>query len=153
MRPDRTFRPKVDLWLALLVSGAAALPLVAAIWLVVQGETKGVLLLTGWGGAMLLIVGVLSVPLRYVCRSDHLHIQSGWIKWDVPYALLRRVARSRNPLSAPAWSLQRVKLETADGAFILVSPDDRELFIRELADRCPHLVPTAAGLSAPLRSP
>lgn len=153
MRPDRTFRSKVDLWLALLVAGAAALPLAVAIWLAWRGETKGVILLGGWGAAMLLLVGVLSAPLRYVCRGDRLHIRSGWLEWDVPYASLRRVTRSRNPLSAPAWSLRRVKLETADGASILVSPDDRESFIEEIAGRCPHLTSTAAGLVAPPRPP
>lgn len=153
MPPDRTFRSQVDLWLVLLVAGAAVLPLVAAGWLASRGETRGVLLLAGWGTTMVLLVGVLNAPLRYTCRRDCLHIQSGWLAWDVPYARLRRVTRSRSPLPAPAWSWRRVRLETEDGAFILVSPDDRESFIEEIAGRCPHLTSTAAGLVVSSRLP
>ncbi|MBA3848528.1 MAG: hypothetical protein C0502_00850 [Opitutus sp.] len=153
MRPDRTFRSKVDVWLVVLLGVSAALPLLAAGWLVWRGEFRGVLLLGLWGAVMLLAVGVLTVPLRYVFRADRLHIQSGWLEWDVPYAGLRKAAPSLNPLSAPAWSIHRVKLESAGGSFILVSPDDRKSFMDELAARCPHLVRTADGLAARPPSP
>ncbi len=148
MPPDRTFRSRVDAWLVLLVGGAAALPIGAAIWLGLHGYTRGVLLLACWGTTMVAVGAALSWPLRYTLRADRLHIQSGWLDWDVPYAALRAVAPSRNPLAAPAWSLQRVRLDFADG-FILVSPDDRELFIEEIAGRCPHLARVGAGLASP----
>lgn len=149
MRPDRTFRSRVDGWLVAVVGLAAALPAATAVWLAAHGQMRGVLLLGCWGVVMLLVVGVLSVPLRYTFRADHLHIQSGWLDWDVPYATIRAAAPSWNPLSAPAWSLRRVKITSADGSFILVSPDDRKSFIEELAARCSHLTPTASGLAFP----
>lgn len=148
MPPDRMFRSRVDVALVLLVGGAAALPLVAAIWLGLHGQTRGVLLLTCWGTTMVAVGAVLSWPLRYTLRADRLHIQSGWLEWDVFYSALRAVTPSRNPLAAPAWSLRRVRLDFADGC-ILVSPDDRELFIEEIAGRCPHLVRVGAGLVSP----
>lgn len=148
MPPDRTFHSRVDAWLVLLVGGAAAVPIAAAIWLGLHGHTRGVLLLACWGTTMVAVGAALSWPLRYTLRADRLHIQSGWLDWDVPYAALRAVAPSRNPLTAPAWSLRRVRLDFADG-FILVSPDDRELFIEEIAGRCPHLVRVGAGLESP----
>lgn len=145
MLPEKTFRSRVDAWLVLAVVAATALPIGAAMWLAQHGQMHGVLLLGCWGTAMGFVVAALSRPLRYTLRTDRLHIQSGWLDWDVPYAALRRVAPSWNPLAAPAWSLRRVRLDFADG-FILVSPDDREVFIQELAERCPHLVRTGAGL-------
>ncbi|WP_415909077.1 PH domain-containing protein [Oleiharenicola sp. Vm1] len=152
MPPEKTFRSRVDAWLVAVVAGATALPIAAAIWLASHGQTHGVLLLGCWGVTMLAVGGALSWPLRYTLRADRLHIQSGWLEWDVPYASLRAVAPSRNPLAAPAWSLRRVRLDFADG-FILVSPDDREVFISELAERCPHLVRTGAGLAKHLPLP
>lgn len=146
MRPDKTFRSRVDAWLVALVGGAAALPIAAAVWLSTHGQSRGVFLLSCWGTTMLAIGAALSWPLRYTLRSDRLHIQSGWLDWDVPYASLRRVAPSSLLVAAPAWSLRRVRLDFADG-FILVSPDDRESFISELAERCPHLVRAGAGLA------
>ncbi len=149
MRPDRTFRSKVDAWLVVFLVAMTSLPLAAAGWLAWRGEYRGVLLLGLWGTVMLVVVGVLTVPLRYVFQSDRLHIRSGWLEWNLPYSTLRRAAPSLNPLSAPAWSIHRVKLESADGSFILVSPDDRKSFMEELAARCPHLARTADGLAAP----
>lgn len=147
MAPEKTFRSRVDGWLVALVGGAAALPIAAAVWLAAHGETRGVLLLGCWGTTMVFLLAVLSWPTRYTLRADRLRIQSGWLEWDVPYAALRAVAPSRAPLAAPAWSLRRVRLDFADGC-ILVSPDDRELFIQELAERCPHLVRTGDGLAS-----
>lgn len=151
MHPDRTFRSKVDVWLAVLFVGAAGVPLLAAAWLATHGQWRGVLLLSLWGGTMLLVVGALSVPLRYTLEAAAVHIRSGWLEWRVPYATLRAVAPSWSPLAGPAWSLRRVRLDFADG-FILVSPDDREAFIEELAGRCPHLVrdDTGRALRLPL---
>jgi hypothetical protein len=142
------FRSRVDAWLVALVGGAAALPIAAAIWLGLHGQVRGVLLLACWGTTMVAVGAALSWPLRYTLRPDRLHIQSGWLEWDVPYASLRAVAPSRNPLAAPAWSLRRVRLDFADG-FILVSPDDRETFIEAIAGRCPHLARDGAGLASP----
>lgn len=146
--PDRTFRSRVDAWLVAVVFTAAALPLLLGGFLFLRGAHAGVVLLVGWGSIMSLMVGVLSFPLRYTLRADALHIQSGWLEWDLPYSALRRVAPSRNPLTAPAWSLRRVRLDNADGSFTLVSPDDQESFIKELADRCPHLARDGSGLEA-----
>jgi membrane protein YdbS with pleckstrin-like domain len=141
MRPDRTFPSRIDGWLVALVGGSAALPLLAAAWLALRGQWAGVVVLALWGGTMTLVVAVLSFPLRYNFWTDRLHIRSGWLSWDIPYAAIRRAEYSRNPLSAPAWSFRRVKITSADGSFILVSPEDRKLFMEELVARCPHLPP------------
>jgi hypothetical protein len=147
MQPEKMFRSRVDGWLVALVVGAAALPLVAAVWQASHGHTRGVFLMSCWGTVMLAMIALLSWPVRYTLRADGLRLQSGWIEWDVPYGALRAVAPSRSPLLGPAWSLRRVRLDFADGC-ILVSPDDRELFISELAERCPHLVRAGAGLAS-----
>jgi len=139
MSADRTFRSKIDAWLVALVGGAAILPLVAGLWLLALGQVRGVLLLTAWGLITSLLLVVLSFPLRYTLQADRLHIQSGRLDWDVPYRSLGRVAPSRNPLSAPAWSLDRLRLDYAGGGFILISPADRGAFLQELAARCAHL--------------
>jgi hypothetical protein len=148
MATDRIYRSKVDVWLVALVLGAAALPVVIGFWLLLHDSHRGVFLLIVWGGIMTLMMVVLGFPLRYRLAADQLHIKSGWLEWNVPLAKVRRVAPSRSPLSAPAWSLQRVRLESTDGSVILVSPDDQESFIREIAGRCPHLVRRGDGLEA-----
>lgn len=74
MPPDKTFRSRVDAWLVVLVGGAAAVPIIAAIWLGLHGHARGVLLLACWGTTMVVVGAVLSWPLRYTLRADRLHI-------------------------------------------------------------------------------
>jgi len=143
MSPDREFRSKVDAWLVAVVAGAALLPLGVGVGLAILGQAKGVILLSGWGAVMGLMIYVLSWPMRYTLRADHLHIQSGQLQWSIPYASIRGAVPSRNPLSGPAWSLRRVRIDQADGSFILVSPADRESFIAALRERCPRLAAAA----------
>ena len=145
MRADREFRSRIDAWLLALVAGAVLLPLAVGVGLALLGQTKGVLLLSGWGAVMGLLMYALSWPLRYTLRADHLHIRSGRLEWRIPYAAIRGAAPSRYPLSAPAWSLRRVRIDQADGSFILVSPADRESFISDLVARCPHLTTDRAA--------
>jgi membrane protein YdbS with pleckstrin-like domain len=149
MPPDREFRSKIDAWLVAIVAVAALLPLAVGVALALLGQTKGVLLLSGWGAVMGLMIYVLSWPLRYTLRADHLHIQSGQLAWTIPYAAIRGAVPSRNPLSAPAWSLRRVRIDQADGSFILVSPADRESFIADLTSRCPQLASGRTARSGP----
>lgn len=129
-----------------MVFVAASLPLLLGGYLFLRGARSGVFLLMGWGSVMTLLIAGLCFPLRYILRAETLRIQSGPLIWDIPYATLRRISPSRNPLPAPAWSLRRVRLDHADGSHTLVSPDDQESFIKELADRCPHLARRDFGL-------
>lgn len=144
MHPDRIFRSKVDVWLMGCVVGAASIPLGTAIWLAAHGQWRGVLLLGGWTLMIWFLMAILSWPLTYTLQLDRLHIRSGWLEWDVAYAALRGVAPSRSIMAGPAWSLERVRLDVTDSC-ILVSPEDREAFIQELAVRCPHLARSGVG--------
>lgn len=80
------------------------------------------------------IVLVLTVPCRYTLESDHLFIQCGILKKRIPYAEIRKIELSSNPLSAPALSLRRVKIFYGR-TFQLVSPLERERFVEELSKR------------------
>lgn len=148
---ERRFRTRIDAWLALLVAGGALTPLLMAGWLASQGRTDGVLLLAGWGTAVSALVASLTMPVRYTLREDRLLVRSGWLTWDIPLAAVRRVRPTWSPLAGPAWSLRRVLIEWSGGDFILVSPDDRESFIDEIAARCPQLIRRGDGLE--IRTP
>ena len=65
-------------------------------------------------------------------------IRSGVVRYRIPYVDLREVHPTNNPLSAPAWSLDRLKLVRNRG-YALISPDDKPRFLHELARRAPHL--------------
>jgi hypothetical protein len=148
---DKVYRTRVDAWLVALLIGATATPLAAAAWLAASGQTEGLVLLLVWGTAVSALVISLTVPVRYTLRGDALVVRSGWLRWTIPWAAVRRVEPTWNPLAGPAWSLRRVRLDWDQGNFILVSPQDRESFIEDIAARCPHL--TRAGARLEFRPP
>ncbi|MDF1659559.1 MAG: PH domain-containing protein, partial [Verrucomicrobiales bacterium] len=61
-------------------------------------------------------------------------------RYRVPIDRIEAVTPSSNPLSAPAPSLKRVKIQMKDGKYHLVSPADREGFMEEL-NRVAGIVP------------
>ncbi|MBN2494986.1 MAG: PH domain-containing protein [Deltaproteobacteria bacterium] len=102
-------------------------------------------------GLLLIGIGVFTAGVFYsfatyeitarelVTRSQLYGIRFG----SLPLESIDRVYPTRNPLSAPAWSLDRLQIDyrTPEGKerFGLVSPRDRDAFLRELAAAAPHL--------------
>lgn len=81
------------------------------------------------------VIVVAVVPLfttSYSINQTHLIVKFGLMRWRVPLADIRSVSESNDPTSAPALSLQRVKIAYGAGSYILVSPNDRSAFIQAL---------------------
>lgn len=68
----------------------------------------------------------------YVVEHDVLRIVSGPFRWRIPLADITNVEATRNPLSSPALSMDRLKVSYGKRKFVLVSPEDKEGFIRAL---------------------
>lgn len=130
---NETFDSKVDRWLVVLVTLALAGTLVQAVvtWRV---SPAGALFAVGVDVGVVLLLWLIGWPCRYTLEHDHLLIQSGRLRRRVAYRDITGVAPSANPLSAPALSLQRVRVDCA-GRFVLVSPEDRDRFITRLTAR------------------
>lgn len=132
-REVKVYPSKVDWWIALVLAGSVLFSLGLGVYLLDKDRTGAMIaivvgLLTG------VLILLLTVPCRYTLAGDHLLVQAGLIRYKVMFRDIRTVARSSNPLSAPALSLQRVKITLAKG-FLLVSPADRDGFIAELTSR------------------
>ncbi|MDY6982470.1 MAG: PH domain-containing protein [Pseudomonadota bacterium] len=67
----------------------------------------------------------------YTLDATELRVKSGPFSWKVPLAGIHSVKPTRNPLSSPALSLDRLKIEHARG-WLMISPADKEGFLREL---------------------
>ncbi len=134
-------RSRIDFWVYLLVAGAGAGMVVAAVDLFRTGRAP----LAALGIAMLVLVGVLlSFPfmIRYEIAPPFLRLRCGLFRWRISLEGIREVYPSRNPLSAPAASLDRLRIDfTVAGRkrFALVSPRDREAFFADLAAASPGL--------------
>lgn len=83
------------------------------------------------------IFGGLVLPMRYAITDEELVIKHGLIVQHVKLAEILEVYPTRNPLSSPALSLDRLAISTGKGIFksVMISPEFREEFMMELAKK------------------
>jgi len=136
-----SFPTKVDRWLAVVLLGGLAILLSASwtaagtaqrIWELALGVIMPLLLIS--------MVALLSWPTRYELHDQEIVIRSGVVRYRIAYASITRVIPSRSVLSAPAWSLDRLRIDHARG-YALISPRDKPGFLKALAARAEHLAP------------
>jgi hypothetical protein len=141
---DKVYKSKVDWWIAALLP----LPLVGSGAAVIAGlvEGDGVTIAIGVG-SLALFVGIvvgLIVPLRYAVCADGLRVRAGLQRLHVTWDRLIKVEPSSNPTSSLALSLKRLNVEyrkpNGRETFVLISPMDRDAFLRDLAEASPRHV-------------
>ena len=145
----KTYKSAVDLWLAAILVG---LPLAIVFtgvsigfglnylhWHENLGRTAG-FFLVGIGVGLGTLIGALTLPCRYTLQETELHIQCGIFQSVVPYREILQLELSCSLWSAPALSLNRVKIVLNDG-FRLISPKNRKEFIEALRSRIDQLPP------------
>ncbi len=137
------FGTKVDLWLQLVLAGALLVQIGAGLAVGLEGGPSAAVGVWALGLVLDgLIFGLLVVPLYYEIAETELLVRSGQLRWRVPLAGIQSVRPTRNPLSAPALSLDRLEIDYhVDGASksLLISPADRSAF-------CDRLLATTRGL-------
>ena len=138
------YRSKKDWWLFGLVWGASLAPLVVGLFNVLAPAGN---LQLGWalvraGVVILAAVLITTYPLNYEITSAELVARCGVMRWRVPLASIAEVVPSRNPASAPTWSLDRLRVEYVKegrARSLYISPEDKRAFMRDLADAVPGL--------------
>lgn len=122
-----------------LVLGSILVPLVLAVsFFLVGGIYRQVgISLTAIGLVTGAVVLLLTYPLYYQITSDELIVRCGILmRRHIPIALIDGVQSDNNPASAPAWSMDRLRVDYRKGTaptFIMISPSDKLAFMDELA--------------------
>jgi len=76
----------------------------------------------------------------YILTKEHLIIRCLSRQYPIPLRDIYEVFPTHNPLSAPACSLDRLRIKFKGSRFgALISPKDKGEFIRDLLWRCPQL--------------
>lgn len=126
------YRSKVDIWLFVVLAFAALAALYSAAQTMAAGTTGSILV-----AVLVALVGV-GLPLwllfstRYTLEAAYLLAQSGPFKWVVPLADIKSITPSNNPLSSPALSLDRLRIDYGKGRMLLISPRDKEQFLQDV---------------------
>lgn len=131
------FPSKVDGWLAAILLIAPLVSLVGFLDPKVFESTTVLLLALAGPAVFAAIYGLLVFPMRYGISADELIIRHGVVRQRAPLAKILSVEPTRNPLSSPALSLDRLKISTGPRArdSIMISPADRDGFLALLAQR------------------
>jgi hypothetical protein len=126
------YHSKIDTWLLAVLAAAMA----SCAW------TSGTAILSGspgtwWIVALTAVLGV-GLPLwllfatRYTLDSRLLTVRSGPFKWRIPIADITGITPTRNPLSSPALSLDRLRIDYGRGRAVMISPRNKEQFLRDI---------------------
>jgi hypothetical protein len=138
------YRSKKDLWLFGLVWGTVLAPLVVGLFDVFApgGNVEVGWVLVRVGVVVAAAVLFTTYPLNYEIAAGELVARSGLMRWRVSLDSIQEVRPSRNPASAPTWSLDRLRVEYLKGGStrtLYVSPEEKSAFLRDLVDSTPGL--------------
>ena len=122
---------KIDIWIALLLVAGPLILVNLGIYLHKIGEEQNSLICISAGMLIGVVTWILAFPCQYTLEDKSLLAQSGILKWRIPYAEIQTVELSNSILSGPALSLQRIEVQYDRGR-ILISPNERDLFLKEL---------------------
>ena len=126
-----TFRSKVDAWLATVLVLAVGAQLWAALFVLASG-TSG-----RWVAVALLLIGPalilwILVTTYYVVEGSELLVRCGPLRVRIPIDQISGIQQTRNALSSPALSLDRLAITYSNGRKCMVSPKDQGAFIEAL---------------------
>ena len=134
MSDELAFNSKIDLGLLILILTAVAACMwgIARIW-----DTDSLLLIPV---AVVLAVGVLLpvwmiASLKYFMSDRTLRVRCGPFSWRIPIRDIRQVTPTRNSKKSPALSFDQLLIEYGDSESLVISPEPRREFLRQLDHR------------------
>ena len=124
------YKSKVDTWVAVVLAVAIAVSLFAS----------GAVLSSGgpWWVAVAIVAVGAALPLwlllgtNYRLDSGQLYVRSGPFRWRVPVTAITSIVPTDNAMSSPALSLDRLRIEYSQGKAVMVSPRNKDMFIRDI---------------------
>ncbi len=129
------YRSKVDAWLVCLMAIAVLAALIGC-WRVLAMQMPGQWIFVV--PTMLFAVGLPTWLMSTTCyffEDATLVVRSGPFRWRLPIREIVKVEPTRNPLSSPALSLDRLRINYGPGKWIMISPLEREAFLADLERR------------------
>ena len=127
------FKSKVDWWMA-------AIFLVVPISMIYGVITEPDAILMLFTTIMIVLLVTLFFGTKYVIEDRELIVYGGIYKKTIPIEQIRNLRPSKNPLSAPAMSIDRIEITyNTFSEVILVSPKDKEGFVKRLLEINPNI--------------
>lgn len=98
-----------------------------------------------WVGLALIVLTAVFVlyvltSFRYIIADGQLEIRGLFYKKRVDIAAIRSLRETRNPLSAPAASLDRLEIRYGKWDYVIISPKEKWKFMEQLKTLNPEIV-------------
>jgi hypothetical protein len=141
----RIYPTKVDWWIALILIFSVVVLIGSAVSFFIGPPAQTPL---GLGIGILCLavavwIGWIPFSTNYEIGETELLIRSAGFRWRVPLDSIVEVLPTHNPLSSPACSLDRLRVnyrrKSGRKGFVLISPREKEEFLRDLAEAVPGL--------------
>jgi membrane protein YdbS with pleckstrin-like domain len=134
------FPSKKDWWLTIIIWGAMLFAMGSGIYSLIFEESNFIDFVIVLILAVMLPVFLLWMWLTtyYVLDESNLVIKYGPFKKIIPLNTIKSVKMTMNPLSSPALSLKRLEIIYGQYNMVLISPKDRDEFMKILSKHCPQ---------------
>lgn len=137
----QVYPSKRDGWIVILLWAGVAVMLLAAgnLWRAPAPLAFRLLI-----SVLLICVAALVLwtlyGTRYTLTESTIIVQSGPFRWVIDLAAITEVFPTRDPLSSPACSLDRLQIRYGKSRLgMMISPQDNAGFLRDLMARAPGL--------------
>lgn len=133
------FRSKISYWIlipvVLLHLGIILFPMVGGAPVVAILSVAGITI-TVLAFTLHIFFGIT----YQITDEDQLLIKCGFLyNWNVNISAIKAISKTRNPISAPAASLDRIELKYGNWDSVIISPKNRSLFINQLLKINPQI--------------
>ena len=122
------FPSKKDWWLGWIMWIAVLLP---PVMLIKEGAYVQFLICI----PITLFVGWIWFGTGYTITEKEIKIRSGPLRVNIPIGDIKKIRGTRNPLASPALSLDRLEIKYRKYSTALISPNDKEGFVRAIKER------------------
>ena len=139
---DVIFASKIDFWIALVLWGGSLSFVLIPLWEWRRGKRdsrmRNMLLMV----ILLPFAALMLMPFfgtKYTLTDSQLYVDSGLSTQTIELTDITHITSNRSMTSAPALSLDRLKIEYRNKE-VLISPEDKSRFYQEIQARNPKIV-------------
>lgn len=128
----KRFKSKIDRWLLYLLIAVMVFEVVVMGVAATQArDALGATVLIVAALVIVALIGSMLIGTHYTVDGNTLRIACGPFRWKVPIDAIESVEATRNPLSSPALSLDRLRIHYGRRR-IMVSPADKTAFMKAI---------------------
>jgi len=127
---EKRFRSKIDLWiLVVLVLGLVAQSYAMVAVISSNSPLSAKYTMAATTVLLFLLIGSILIGTVYTVTDRELRIRCGPIRKSIRREEIHRIYETRSPLSSPALSLDRLRIEYGRGRSVMISPADKKEFL------------------------